>query len=187
MIFKECLDEHKKLFENMGSLSSLVDDSVDLICKSFASGGKLILCGNGGSASDSQHIAAEFLGRFKNSRNPIPALSLAADTATLTCISNDFGYDLIFERQLKAFAKPNDIFLGISTSGQSKNVLNAAIYAKSIGLKSIALLGKGGGEIKKYIDIPIIVPSETTARIQEAHIFLGHMICELSEIKLGVN
>jgi D-sedoheptulose 7-phosphate isomerase len=144
-------------------------------------GGKVILFGNGGSAADSQHIAAELVGRFQKDRCALPAIALTTDTSIITALSNDYGYETIFARQLEALAKKKDVIIGISTSGRAKNVTLALNTAKKMGLKTICLTGKDGGEIAKIADIPLIVPSKITARIQEAHITIGHIICELVE------
>lgn len=142
---------------------------------------KVLLFGNGGSASDSQHIAAEFVGRFKKDRMALPAIALTTNTSILTSVANDYGYSEVFVKQVEALGRPNDIAIGISTSGKAKNVLAGIKQAKKMGLKTIALTGCDGGELAKTADVTITVPSSVTARIQEAHITLGHIICELVE------
>jgi D-sedoheptulose 7-phosphate isomerase len=144
-------------------------------------GGKVILFGNGGSAADSQHIAAELVGRFKKDRAGFAAVSLTTDTSILTSISNDYGYEIVFARQIEALGQKNDIAIGISTSGKAKNVIAGLKQAKKMGIKTVALSGQDGGELAKTTDISLIVPSSVTARIQEAHITVGHIICELVE------
>lgn len=157
---------------------------INKIIYCLGNGNKIMLLGNGGSAADAQHIAAEFVGRFKKERKALPAIALTTDTSVITSISNDYCYDHIFERQIEAIANRGDMIIGISTSGDSPNVVNALICGKKIGTINIALLGKNGGVAKKYADTYIIVPSNDTARIQEMHIMLGHIICEIVENKI---
>jgi D-sedoheptulose 7-phosphate isomerase len=147
----------------------------------ISAGGKLLLMGNGGSAADSQHIAAELIGRFKKERKAIPALALTVDSSSLTALGNDYGFESIFSRQVEALANPNDAIIGISTSGNSKNIIRALNLAREIGAKTIGLMGNNGGVMKDCVDIGIIVPSNDTARIQEVHITIGHIICEIIE------
>ncbi|MFA5145210.1 MAG: D-sedoheptulose 7-phosphate isomerase [Candidatus Omnitrophota bacterium] len=159
----------------------------NIIIDALKKNGKVILFGNGGSASDSQHIAAELVGRFKKDRTALPAISLTTNTSILTSIANDYGYDIVFARQVEALAQKNDIIIGISTSGKAKNIACGIRQAKKMGLKTIALTGSDGGELVKIADFSLIVPSSVTARIQEAHITIGHIICELVEEKLSNN
>lgn len=158
---------------------------VKLIIASFKSGGKVLIFGNGGSAADAQHIAAEFVGRFKKERAGLAAIALTTNTSVLTALSNDYGYEIVFSRQLEALAKPSDIAIGISTSGRAKNVLLAIKKAKEMGLKTVCLSGGTGGELAKLADVVFIIPSAVTPRIQEAHITIGHIICELVEEELS--
>jgi D-sedoheptulose 7-phosphate isomerase len=144
-------------------------------------------CGNGGSAAESSHLAVELIGRFKNNRRSLPSLSLNADTSAITCISNDFGYDEIFARQLEGLGRIGDVLIVLSTSGKSKNILRVLGKAKDMGITSIALLGKGGGQALTLSDHAIVVNSDETARIQEIHLLLGHTLCEYAEIALGIN
>ena len=137
--------------------------------------------GNGGSAADSQHIAAELIGRFKKERKAIPALALTVDSSLLTALGNDYGFDTIFSRQVEALASPIDAIIGISTSGNSRNVIRALNLAREIGAKTIGFMGNDGGDMKDCVDIGIIVPSNNIARIQEVHITIGHIICEIIE------
>ncbi len=143
-------------------------------------------CGNGGSAAESSHLAVELIGRFKNNRRSLPSLSLNADTAAITCIANDFGYDEIFARQLEGLGKKGDVLVVLSTSGKSENILKVLQKAKGMGITSIALLGKGGGQAAILSDYTIVIDSEETARIQEMHLLLGHTLCEYAEIALGM-
>ncbi len=162
----------------------VVSQLADLITDCINKGGKLVICGNGGSASDALHFAGEIVGRFVKERKAWPAVVLNADVATMTAIANDYGYDDVFARQAEGHVKPGDVFIGISTSGNSENVFRAALKAKELGAKTAALLGKDGGKIAKEVDYPIIVHCNTTARVQECHINIIHILCELSEAKL---
>ncbi len=145
----------------------------------FAAGHKLLIFGNGGSAADAQHIAAEFVNRFTVERKPLSALALSTDTSILTSISNDYSFDEVFSKQIKALGRKDDIALGISTSGESKNVLVAVETARDMGLYTVGLTGCGGGELARRCDLALIVDSRTTPRIQETHITAGHVLCEL--------
>ncbi len=146
--------------------------------------GKVIVFGNGGSASDSQHIAAELVGRFKKDRSALAGIALTTNTSILTSLANDYGYDVVFSRQVEALGKKNDVVLGISTSGKAKNVALGIKQAKKMGIKTVALTGGDGGEIVKLADVSLLVPSKITARIQEAHITIAHIICEMIEQEL---
>jgi D-sedoheptulose 7-phosphate isomerase len=145
-----------------------------------------MFCGNGGSAADAQHLAAELVGRLVRDRRPLPGLALSTDSSALTCIANDFGYDEVFSRQVQGLGRAGDVLIAISTSGNSTNVIRAVEVAKPIGITTVGLLGRAGGALAPMVDLPIIVPVEETARIQEAHIFLGHVLCALIEQSLGV-
>ena len=158
---------------------------VNLIVDSIKNGGKVIIFGNGGSAADSQHIAAELVGRFKKERAALPAIALTTNTSSITAIGNDYGYNLTFARQLEAIAKKPDVAIGISTSGNAENVNQAIIKAKSLGLVTVGLTGRGGGKLGKNADIALKAPSDNTPRIQEIHIAVGHIICELVEDAAG--
>lgn len=165
------------LHNNIGQIIEIANLLIDCLKK----GGKVILFGNGGSASDSQHIAAELVGRFKKERRALAAIALTANAPVLTSLANDYGYEVVFSRQIEALAQKNDVAVGISTSGKAKNVIAAIKQAKKIGLKTVALTGTSGTELAKLADIALIVPSAATARIQEAHITIGHVICEMIE------
>lgn len=158
-----------------------IEKAAKAVIVSLKSGKKLLIFGNGGSASDSQHMAAELVGRFKMERKALPAIALTTNTSILTAIANDYGYDLAFSRQIEALGVKGDIALGISTSGNSKNVIEALKRARSLGLKTIALSGGDGGNMKKEADISIIVSSKDTPRVQESHIMITHIICALVE------
>lgn len=165
----------------LGNISKLADAIVTCI----HNGGKLIICGNGGSASDALHFAGEIVGRFVKERKAWPAVVLNADVATMTAIANDYGYEDVFARQAEGHVKPGDIFVGISTSGNSENVYRAQQKAKEIGALTACLVGKDGGKIGREADFQIIVPCNVTARVQECHINIIHILCELAEAKLA--
>ncbi|MBF0123573.1 MAG: D-sedoheptulose 7-phosphate isomerase [Candidatus Omnitrophica bacterium] len=159
----------------------VVERAAGVIISSFRNGGKVLLCGNGGSAADSQHIAAEFIGRFQRERKALPAIALTTDTSILTSLANDYSYDIVFSRQVEALGKKGDILIGISTSGKSANVIKAFEAAKKLGLMTVAFVGHDGGPMGKIADMAVIVPSKVTARIQESHIALFHALCEVVE------
>lgn len=154
---------------------------IEILIIAFKQGNKALFFGNGGSAGDAQHLAAEFVGRFAFDRPALPALALTANSCCVTAIGNDYGFDQVFSRQLEALARPGDIAFGVSTSGNSLNVLNAMSVAKKMGLRTIALTGRTGGQLLKNVDHCICVPSDQTSRIQECHILIGHIISELVE------
>ena len=158
--------------------------SAKTIIEAFKGGHKLFFCGNGGSAADSQHIAAEFVGRFQKERKAWPAIALTTDTSALTALGNDYTFDIVFSRQLEALGQKGDVIIGISTSGNSKNVIEAMKKAKSMGIKTIAVTGGNGGSLASLCDIAIIAASPKTARIQESHLVIFHSICELVENEL---
>ena len=149
--------------------------------EAIKSGRCVFFCGNGGSAADAQHLAAEFVGRFRLERLPLPSMALTTNTSLLTAIANDYGYDQVFSRQVRAFAKPNDILFGISTSGNSPNVVRAIEEARMLGVYTVGLTGRSGGKLKECADVLLNVPSDQTPRIQEAHILLAHIYCDLVE------
>ncbi len=180
------LEEHREVFGRLAGLSAVIEEAARLIQSTLSRGGKLMLCGNGGSAADSQHIAAELTGRFVKDRRPLAAVALSTDTSALTCIANDYSFDEVFSRQVMALGQRGDCLLGISTSGNSRNVIRAADAARSGGIHVIGLLGRDGGALRALCDVSIVVPSSTTARIQEAHIFIGHTLCALIEQALGL-
>ena len=183
------MERVKQLLKTSGDLKHQVAETLSgeilkaahMIRDCLVDGGKLLLMGNGGSAADSQHIAAELIGRFKKERKAIPALALTVDSSSLTALGNDYGFDTVFSRQLEALATPSDAVIGISTSGNSLNVIRALNLAREIGASTIGFMGNDGGDMKNCVDISIIVPSNDTARIQEVHITVGHIICEIIE------
>ena len=162
-------------------LISLVGDIVTLIVDRFRQGKHLYFCGNGGSAADAQHLAAEFSGRFYINRDALPAEALHCNTSYLTAVANDFSFDLIYSRLIKGIGKPGDILIGMSTSGNSENILKAFDTAREKGITTIGMTGEGGGKLKELSDYLIDIPSRNTPRIQEAHMLLGHIICQLVE------
>lgn len=158
-----------------------------LMARAFCDGRKVLLFGNGGSAADAAHIAAEFVGRYKRERAPLPAIALATDIAAITCISNDYGFDELFARQVRAHGQKGDVAVAISTSGNSPNVLKGVEAARACGLTTICWTGGTGGKLAGLVEYPFVVPSTVTARIQESHITLGHVLCELIEEQLLAN
>ncbi|CEZ19927.1 Phosphoheptose isomerase [Candidatus Methylopumilus planktonicus] len=172
-------NEHQKTIQKLTLLIPQISEIAGLIKKTLHSGGKVLIFGNGGSASDSQHIAAEIVGRFVKERKGLPAIALTTDTSIITAVANDYGYEHIFSRQIEALCLKHDVVIGISTSGNSKNVIKGLEKANTLGAMTIGLTGGDGGLIKKIATHAIVVDSNETARIQEAHILIGHTICEL--------
>ena len=179
------IDTHIEINEKLKKQIPSIEKAANIISNSIAKGGKLIIFGNGGSAADSQHICAEFIGHFKLNRGPLPAIALTTNSSIMTSIGNDFKFDEIFSRQLKALAQKNDVILAISTSGNSKNVINAVKEAKKKNLKIIVFTGQTGGKLSSLAQISINVPSKNTQHIQESHIMIGHMLVDLVEQKLA--
>jgi D-sedoheptulose 7-phosphate isomerase len=174
-------DEHVHVAKALHALAGDVDRVVRLIADSMAHGGALLVCGNGGSAADAQHIAAELTGRFFRDRRPLPALALHGNTSSLTAIGNDYGYDEVFAREVGAHGREGDVLLAISTSGNSRNVVRAIEVAREKRMMVIGLAGADGGKMRHLCDVCLCVPSTSTPRIQECHILVGHTICELLE------
>ena len=185
-IFESNIDQHHNTVESLRSMDVLVGRAASILTDCVNQGGKILLCGNGGSAADSQHLAAELTGRFLKDRRPLPALALSTDTSAITCISNDYSFEEIFARQLRAIGNAQDVLMAISTSGNSKNVIRAAEEARAKNIKIIGLLGRSGGALNELCNVSLIVQSENTARIQECHILIGHTLCELIETNLGL-
>ena len=173
--------ESSNLILNSKKLSEKIEKSVNEIIKCFSTENKIIVFGNGGSAADAQHIVAEFIGRFQKERKSLPAIALTTDSSIITSLSNDYSYDIIFSRQCESIVSKGDVVLGISTSGNSKNVEEGIKTAKSMGAITIGLLGGNGGTINNIVDIPIVVESTNTARIQEVHRVIYHIICGIVE------
>ena len=177
--FEEHLKTSQATFESIGHS---VEVAAKLCLDCLKNGNKILLFGNGGSAADAQHIAAELVGRYKTERKGLAAIALTTDTSALTAIGNDSGYDRVFDRQVEALANTGDVAIGISTGGTSPNVASALKLAKDLDCKTIGFSGRGGGEMNELCDINIVVPSQDTARIQEMHIVIGHTICHLIDL-----
>ena len=175
--FKELVE----IFNIIQQLTPKINEIVNICVQSIKNGNKIIFCGNGGSASQSQHLTAELVGRYKLERKAINSISLTVDTSNLTAIGNDYGFENIFSRQLEGIGAKGDVIIGLSTSGNSKNILNAFNVAKDKNIITIALSGKDGGEMSKIADYSLIVPAQTSAHIQECHLVIGHLICDLIE------
>lgn len=171
-------------FQRLRALSETIDQAAALCITSLRNGGKVLFCGNGGSAADSQHLAAELMGRFLIDRNPLPALALTVDTSALTAIGNDYGYDEVFARQLRGIGRAGDVLVGLSTSGTSKNVVRAFTAANEMGIKCIALTGERSSPMSEAAEIALKVPSAATNHIQEMHIVIGHIMCGIIEAEL---
>jgi len=175
----EELNDHQQLIKKViDSLSVDIEKGCDMIVSTLKEGKKVLLAGNGGSAADAQHIAAELSGRFVKERRALPGIALTTDTSALTSIANDYGYQFVFSRQLEALAQPGDLFIGISTSGNSEGILKAFESAQKLQCKTLGLSGRNGGKMNGLCDLNIIVPSDITARIQEMHILIGHILCK---------
>lgn len=165
-------------------MPSTIQAVVNVMIKALQSGHRILWCGNGGSAADAQHLAAELSGRFYYDRPPLNSEALHCNTSYMTAVANDYGYDLIYSRMIDGACRPGDVLVGISTSGNSKNILNAFIKAKELGVITVAMTGESGGEMKAYADYLLNVPSNDTPRIQESHIMIGHILCEMVEASL---
>jgi len=183
--FAHHLTQHRELFARLDAMAPDVERAATVIADALRAGGKAMFCGNGGSAADSQHLASELTGRFVNDRRPLAGLALSTDSSALTCISNDYAFDQVFERQVRGLGRRGDVLIAISTSGKSANVLRAVHASRELGISVVGLLGRDGGPLKALCDVALVVPSDTTARIQEAHIFIGHTLCALIEDALG--
>jgi D-sedoheptulose 7-phosphate isomerase len=168
------IDAHIQCLERLKPMAPVLNQTGDLFLQCLLDGGKILICGNGGSASDAQHFAAEIVGRFERERRAYPAVALSTDTSILTAVGNDYGYDEVFARQVDGLGRPEDVLMGISTSGNSQNVIRAVKRAGSLGMKTVGLLGKDGGALKGLVDQAIVIDSTVTARIQEIHIFILH-------------
>jgi D-sedoheptulose 7-phosphate isomerase len=178
MVIEE-LYEHRNLIQKViDNLSGDIETACKVMVAALKDGKKVLIAGNGGSAADAQHIAAELSGRFVKERKALPGIALTVDTSALTAIANDYGYHHVFSRQVEALAQPGDLFIGISTSGNSQGILNAFETAAKIGCKTLGLSGRDGGKMNSLCDLNIVVPSDVTARIQEMHILIGHIMCK---------
>jgi len=181
---KKIWAEHLEIAKTLPLLADSVSSAVEMIYSSLAAGGQLLIAGNGGSAADAQHLAAELTGRFLQERQPFRALALHVNTSSLTAIGNDYGYEFVFARELSAHARPGDVFLAITTSGNSLNILRAIEAARKSKVTIIGLTGESGGMMRSACDLCLCIPSKSTARIQEMHITIGHTICELLEERM---
>jgi D-sedoheptulose 7-phosphate isomerase len=182
-ILQKFIEEHMVLFNLVDKIDN-IEKSAKLLVKALQEGSRILICGNGGSAADSQHFAAELIGRFEKERESLPAIALTTDTSILTAVGNDDGYDFVFERQVKGLGRRGDVLVGISTSGNSPNVIRAVESAKEKEMLIIGMLGKDGGKLRDLVDVPIIVPHNVTARIQEVHIFILHFWAAVIEREL---
>jgi len=178
MVLEE-LNHHKNTIDQViAKLVPAIESGCKLLTDTVLAGGKVLIAGNGGSAADAQHIAAELTGRYVKDRKALPAIALTVDTSALTAISNDYGFERVFARQVEAFARPGDLFIAISTSGNSPNIIQALHTARALGCQIIGLSGRDGGQMNNLCDLNIIVPDDVTARIQEMHILIGHIFCK---------
>jgi len=178
-MIEEELNAHKKTIEKtIEVMIPQIEEACELIIETLKNGNKVLLCGNGGSASDAQHIAAELTGRYSTERKALAGIALTTDTSALTSISNDYGFDRVFDRQVEALARDGDLLIAISTSGNSMNIMSALAVAKLLGCRTIGLSGNDGGEMNRLCHLNLIVPSDDTPRIQEMHILIGHILCQ---------
>lgn len=185
-LFLQNLEQHNALLATLHQLNDDVLRAGQMAAQTLQRGGKVLFCGNGGSAADSQHLAAELTGRFIKDRRPLAAMALSTDTSALTCIGNDYSFDEVFARQVWGLGRAGDLLIGISTSGNSRNVIRAVEEAQKLGMQTLGLLGRDGGQLRSLCDHSIVVPSPVTARIQECHILIGHTLCGLIEQDLGL-
>lgn len=185
-LIENSLRQHSQMFDAiLATQTNVIEGCADLLLKTFQNGGKLLLCGNGGSAADAQHIAAEFVGRYETERKALPAIALTTDTSALTALANDYDFERIFSRQVEALARPGDCLIAISTSGNSPNVISAVMEARKRGCSTLGVTGKNGKKLASLCDAAILVPSDRTARIQEAHIAIAHIWCEIIDAKIS--
>lgn len=180
-IVTERIHDHEMVLEATAAMAPAIEQAGEIIRRALQEGHKILLCGNGGSAADSQHLAAEIVGRFQKERDAFPAIALTVDTSVLTAVANDYGFDTVFRRQVQGLGAAGDVFIGISTSGNSTNVIAAIGEAKRKGMKVIGMTGIGGGKMAQICDVCLAVPSKVTARTQEMHIMIGHILCEIAE------
>jgi D-sedoheptulose 7-phosphate isomerase len=180
-IFERAVSDHLDLVESFRSQKAVLMEIAEGLLQCLRDGGKIVWCGNGGSAADAQHLAAEFVGRFKRKRRGLPSLALTTDSSILTAVANDFGYETVFARQVEALCTAHDVVVGISTSGNSRNVCAALEAARELGAGTVGFTGQGGGTIRAVADLTLSIPSTDTARIQEVHILSGHILCDWIE------
>lgn len=182
-IFESAISEHLEVVRELARQQGVIEAIALAMTAALLGGGKILWCGNGGSAADCQHLAAEIVGRFRRERRGLPSIALTTDSSILTAVANDYGFECVFSRQVQALAHPGDVLVGISTSGNSKNVVMALEQGRSMGVTTIALTGAGGGKLGVIADHTLAVASTDTARIQEAHILIGHMLCDWLELR----
>ena len=180
-LIKQCIDDHIALSKYMEGMSEKLSHAANAAVDCLSGGGRLLFCGNGGSAADAQHLAAEFTGRFLREREPWDAMALHANTSALSAVGNDYGFDQVFAREVRAHGRKGDVLIGISTSGNSPNILAALHEARNMGMTNVGLTGEGGGKMAELCDILLAIPSKSTPRIQEMHILCGHIFCQLVE------
>lgn len=179
-IIQASIDTKQEILKNEALLST-IEEVTEAVIKAFRDGGKVLFCGNGGSAADAQHLAAEFSGRFYTDRNPLPSEALHCNTSYLTAVANDYSFDVVYSRMVKAMGRKGDVLIGLSTSGNSANIVKAMEQAASLGMVTVGFTGSTGGKMKTLCDYLINVPSNDTPRIQESHITIGHIVCQLAE------
>ncbi len=178
MIEQELAAHRATIDQTIAMMVPEIEEAAQLVVETLKRRNKVLICGNGGSAADAQHIAAELSGRYKTERRALAGIALTTDTSALTAISNDYGYDRVFDRQVEALAREGDLLIGISTSGNSLNIISAFAVAKLLGCRTLGLSGKGGGDMNRICHLNLVVPSDDTPRIQEMHILIGHIICQ---------
>ncbi len=176
---RQHIHQHQAAIDALNAQESTIQVHGEMLIAALRAGGKILVCGNGGSAADAQHLAAELVGRFGHTRRGLPAIALTTDSSALTSIGNDFGFDAVFARQVEALARPGDVLIGISTSGNSRNVIEAIQAASALGVTTLGLLGGAGGALKTMLDYALIAPSSETPRIQECHILIAHIWCAM--------
>lgn len=182
-LLRNALNDHQNVMKQLESLLPQIDKVGQVMRECLQRGNKILLMGNGGSAADSQHIAAEIVGRYKRERRGLPAIALTTDTSILTAVGNDYGFEYVFSRQVEALCDPQDVVVGISTSGNSGNVVKAIEVAKEIGAITVLFSGGSGGKLADMCDYALVMPSKETARIQEAHLFIAHSVCEIMDVE----
>lgn len=182
-IIQASIETKQRILDNQ-SLLQTIENVTNVIVSAFRDGNKVLFCGNGGSAADAQHLAAEFSGRFYTDRDPLPSEALHVNTSYLTAVANDYSYDIVYSRMIKGIGKKGDVLVGLSTSGNSVNIINALEQAKQIGMITVGFTGETGGKMRDVCDYLLNVPSKDTPRIQESHIMIGHIICQLTEEQL---
>ena len=182
----EHFNEHSRVvLDSVAVLMEALETHARWVSETLVSGGRLFFCGNGGSAADAQHLAAEYVVRFERNRRGLSAMALTTDTAVLTAVGNDFGYEQIFARQIEALSSKGDLLILLSTSGLSPNLVTAAQQARTLDVRTIGLLGRGGGSLRDEVDLPIVVPTDSIARAQELHLLIGHAVCDVVDAALG--